>query len=96
MGKDYFDEVSINELEDFKGHPMYVAMMETFKERIELLRNDLEMGIVRTEDGNALPMNHDSLIRTQGETRSLRYATNLIDLLIRIKQEPITKENKNG
>ena len=90
--KDLFKDVSMRDLEDFKTHPIYSSLLETYKERVELIRNDLETGVgdqysVLTAEG---------MRERQGEAKSLRYVLNLVDLMIEVKKQKSTKENKDA
>jgi hypothetical protein len=83
---------------DFEENVTWRALIETIEERIEIIRTELERGVVmiKGEEGEKTPyvLTHDDMKRRQGEIAALRYTMQLPTILKEEKEqgEQIKKE----
>jgi len=87
---------------DFKNFTEMVAWQEivaTVKERLNMIRNDLELGYedVPTKDGtDRRKLSLEDIKFMQGEASSLRYVISLPEVLMELAKEDELKEEKNA
>ena len=81
------------QLKDFEENPVWRYFCGEFKHRIELVRNELELGIVRdpkVPDKLGI-LSMEDIKKRQGECESLRFVLNMPnivkDLLLSIEEE---------
>ena len=92
-----WENISAQEIEEYQKNSITQLIVETLKERLEIVRVELELGYVET-GGEKVPLDYGSLRERQGECISIRYKLNLLENLknIKIESENKTKENKDA
>ena len=71
--KDAYDGLAAKEIEDFVEHKVWKAMVATLEERLELIRNELEVGKDLTEGGELKLLTFEDIKLRQGEAKNCRY-----------------------
>jgi len=87
-----FDE---HALKGFEGTVVWQAFMVTVEERIDLIRSELETGVVVGNDGKPVLISFDGIKKRQGECESLRYILALPETIRQVwAQDAEIKEKK--
>ena len=89
--KDSYDTLSIGEIDQGVKSVFWATIVQMIKERIELIRTEIELGVVRvpTEDGKhyqSVALSFEDIKRRQGECSSLRYVISLPQVFIDQKE----------
>ncbi len=98
MKEDLVHKVDLASLKQFEEDVVWRAFREVVEERIEVVRNELEVGFVyiKTKDGGqTVLMTEEGTQRRRGECEGLRYILKLPDILKEIwEQDKKVKEEK--
>lgn len=88
---DLFNRFSTKDLEEFQENLIWKAFLQVIKDRIEIVRNELEVGRVKVIDKSGAKttviLTHEDIKRRQGECSGLRYLIQLPDIVKEIKEQ---------
>jgi len=87
---DLLQAFSERDLDDFEENVVWRAFLQTIKDRIEIIRTELEVGtiMIKAQDGKmAYTLNLEDLKRRQGECAGLRFLTRLPEIVREIKEQ---------
>jgi hypothetical protein len=93
--------VSERDVKDFEENIVWRAFLQVMKDRIEIVRAELEVGTIvgKSETGAAvtIPLKLEDITRRQGECAGMRFMTRLPEIVKDLKAEDLEKiKRKEG
>jgi len=88
---DLMSAFSDRDLEEFSENVVWLAFLQTIKDRVEIIRTELEVGtiMIKTAEGNkvARVLSIEDLKRRQGECAGLRFLMRLPEIVKEIREQ---------
>lgn len=97
--QDLYKSLSVGEIDQGIKGVFWATVVQMIKERIELIRTEIELGVVRvpTDDGKhyqSVALSFEDIKRRQGECSSLRYVIGLPQVFIDQKKEVQSNDSR--
>lgn len=86
MSSEQGRKLTLNQVQDLEKHPVWQEMIEVLKLRVEIIRNELEVGKVHSMEGTPLQhiedMSIEEIRKRQEACREIRYFLALPRILL--------------